>query len=62
MLSPYHPAMLDAAANAPKFDLPDPDRMYANYLQNCRRNGVQPVSGGLTWLPYAATMLTLLRA
>jgi hypothetical protein len=31
------PAMFDAA------DAPDPDRVYANYLETCRRLGIEPV-------------------
>jgi hypothetical protein len=32
----YHPAMFDPA------DAPDPDLVYANYLQTCAMLGVEP--------------------
>ena len=34
----------DAGDDAPEFDPPDADRVYANYLETCRRAGVRPVS------------------
>ena len=33
----YHLAMFDAA------DAPDPDCVYLNYLETCRRLGIEPV-------------------
>ena len=33
----YHRGMFDAA------DAPDPDRVYLNYLETCRRLGIEPV-------------------
>ena len=35
--------MLDDAIPI-EFDPPDSDRVYANYLETCRRLGVEPVS------------------
>jgi len=36
--------MLDDDAIEIQFDPPDPDRVYRNYLETCRRAGVTPVS------------------
>lgn len=30
-------------ADAPELDPPDPDRVYRNYVESCRRFGVEPV-------------------
>lgn len=30
--------------DAPEVDLPDPDQVYRNYVESCRRCGVKPVS------------------
>jgi hypothetical protein len=40
----YHAAMLDDADDAPVFDPPDAERVYRDYLEICRRLGVEPVS------------------
>lgn len=29
--------------DVPELDLPDANRVYRNYLETCRRNGVKPV-------------------
>lgn len=34
----------DADSNLPEFDPPDPDRVYFNYVETCRRLGVEPVA------------------
>ena len=36
--------MIDDDAIEIQFDPPDPDRVYRNYLETCRRAGVTPVS------------------
>ena len=38
--------MLDDADDAPAFDPPDKDAVYARYLETCKRLGVEPVSRG----------------
>ena len=40
----YHRAVLDDADDVPAFDLPDPEQVWRNYLENFRHLGVQPVS------------------
>ena len=37
------PRVDDANNDAPEFDLPDADSVYAQYLETCRRLGVEPV-------------------
>ena len=40
----YHRAMLDDAdKDTPEFDPPDAERVYRNYVETCRRLGVEPV-------------------
>jgi hypothetical protein len=34
----------DTDKDAPEFDPPDAETVYANYLETCRRAGVEPVS------------------
>jgi hypothetical protein len=35
--------MLPAADDPPALDPPDPDQVYAKYLETCKRLGVEPV-------------------
>jgi hypothetical protein len=36
----------DADKDAPEFDPPDADRVYRNYVETCRRLGIEPVLRG----------------
>ena len=54
----------DADNNPPAFDSPDADRVYANYLETCRRLGVEPVlreRAAELIHEWAATSLELIR-
>jgi len=44
MLSGYHRAMLDDVDDAPTLEPLHTERVYRNYLETCRRLGVEPVS------------------
>jgi hypothetical protein len=47
---PYHRAMIDdAEKDAPAFDPPDPDRVYRNYLETCRRLNVSRYRESARW-------------